>query len=126
MGRECPLARLFAIDQVSRLLGLPMHYRSIALSKEGVFGWRSDFECAVRRGKARWRQALISLGCDEKISAPARPRSPSSKLYLLRAINTDLWRGVSEFFALPHRLARPFSQTRWAKGHTDSISPFRM
>jgi len=28
-----------------------MDYRRIALSKEGVFGWRSDFECAVGRGK---------------------------------------------------------------------------
>ena len=33
-------------------MALPMGYRRIALSKEGVFGWRSDFECGVRRGKA--------------------------------------------------------------------------
>ena len=26
-----------------------MNYRRIALWKEGVLGWRSDFECAVRR-----------------------------------------------------------------------------
>src|ERR1700730_3963483 len=58
MGRASPPARSFAIDQVSRLLALPTHCRRIALSREGVFGWRSDFECAARRGKARWRQSL--------------------------------------------------------------------
>ena len=40
MGIACPPGRSFAIDQVSRLLALPMEYRRIALSKEGLFGWR--------------------------------------------------------------------------------------
>jgi len=75
MGRACPPARFFAIDQVSRLLALPMGYRRIALSKEGVFGWRSDFECAVRRGKAIWRQALTSLGCEENVSRGSPDKS---------------------------------------------------
>jgi hypothetical protein len=43
MRRACAPGRSFAIDQVSRLLALRMEYRRIALSKEGVFGWRSDF-----------------------------------------------------------------------------------
>jgi hypothetical protein len=50
--RACALGRSFAIDQVSRILALPMDDRRIALSKEGALPWRSDFECAVRRGKA--------------------------------------------------------------------------
>jgi hypothetical protein len=49
MERACTPARSFAIDQVRRLLALPRDYRRIALSKEGVFGWRSDFECVVRQ-----------------------------------------------------------------------------
>jgi hypothetical protein len=58
MGRTSPPARSFAIDQVSRLLALPTDCHRIALSGEGIFGWRSDFECAARRGRARWRQSL--------------------------------------------------------------------
>ena len=58
MGRVSPPARSFAIDQVSRLLALPTDCCRIALSREGVFGWRSDFECAARRGIARSRQSL--------------------------------------------------------------------
>jgi hypothetical protein len=42
MERACALARSFAIDQVSRLLALPMDYRRIALSKEGVFDQTSS------------------------------------------------------------------------------------
>ena len=43
MRRAYAPGRSFAIDQVSRLLALPMDYPRITLSKEGVFGWRSDF-----------------------------------------------------------------------------------
>jgi hypothetical protein len=39
-----------------------MDYSRVALSKERVLSWRSDFGCAVRRGKA----ILICPGCDEE------------------------------------------------------------
>ena len=45
---ECPLWD----KSRYKILALPADYRRIAFSKEGALPWRSDFECAVRRGKA--------------------------------------------------------------------------
>jgi hypothetical protein len=58
-----------------------MGYRRITLLKEGVSGWRSDFKCAISRGKARWRQALISLGCEENVSPGSPDKSIQEALY---------------------------------------------
>jgi hypothetical protein len=75
MGTACAFARSFAIDQVSRILALPMDYRRIALRKEGISSWRSDFGAPFVE-ETRSSSALAAM---KKMSGPAhREIDPAS------------------------------------------------
>ncbi len=67
-----------------------MDYRRIALSKEGVFGWRSDFECAVGRGKGEMAASpdlpWLRRKCQPRL---AREIDPASSIYVERPTKTS-------------------------------------